>query len=239
MIPLLFHCSLARFHCDFITVLFFLWLEMIPLLLHFFVARNDIITLLLWFDLWEKFSQKGKCRALFKHSKYENFILIAAFITALCIIPWMLSFYFPVWCDLATDTSDKHQVVLTGQFLVDSLAFWCFRVKLCWISKHDSWSTRLHMWIEISAESHQGRRLGLLWLLWGGLRCIQHCRLGFLGAFQSLPVHLLNGLVICPYALRGTTWVWPKKQQTQNTHTSGARLNDQATRSTQNWCQKH
>ena len=35
-------------------------------------------------------------------------------------------------------------------------------------------------------------------------------------------------------ALRGAAWTWSKKPQTQNTHTSGARLYEQATRSTQN-----
>jgi len=37
-----------------------------------------------------------------------------------------------------------------------------------------------------------------------------------------------------PQLLKGAMWVWPKKQQTQNTHTSGARLNDWAMWSTQN-----
>ena len=35
------------------------------------------------------------------------------------------------------------------------------------------------------------------------------------------------------YPVRGATWVWLKKTQTQNTHTSGARLNDWAMWSTQ------
>ena len=61
---------------------------------------------------------------------------------------------------------------------------------------------------------------------------------GNLGVAQSCPVtssRICKGQSNSWKALRGVMWVWLKTQQTQNTHTSRARLNDQVTWSTQNY----
>ena len=52
------------------------------------------------------------------------------------------------------------------------------------------------------------------------------------------PLHMAHGhwlyMSMPQLTVRGAAWTWLKKPQTQNTHTSGARLYDRAMRSTQN-----